>query len=320
MLPDFFIQELQKDYGADAVEAVRSGVSERRVTSLRVNTLLSSADEVCAVLTEAGIDFQPVPWFADAFVLPNAQVSDLWELDIYKQGKIYLQSLSSVLPALAIAPQAGEDVLDMCAAPGGKTTLMAALRGGGRGITACELHAPRAEKLQHNLQKQGVTNVNVMCTDARRLDSWFSFDKVLLDAPCSGSGTIWMDDPKLEKRFNTGLLAKVRKQQTALLSKALEVVKPGGYLLYSTCSVLKCENEEQVNAALKKASKNGSYKFVPLKLAGAEFADATQMGESGAATCADVIPTLPSTIDEALTVCPTRYYEGFFACKIMRIS
>ncbi len=320
MLPDFFIQELEKDYGADAVEAVRSGVSERRVTSLRVNTLLSSADEVCSALTEAGVEFQPVPWFADAFVLPNAQVRDLWDLDIYKQGKIYLQSLSSMLPALAIAPQAGEDVLDMCAAPGGKTTLMAALRGGGRGITACELHTPRAEKLQHNLQKQGVTNVNVMCTDARRLDSWFSFDKVLLDAPCSGSGTIWRDDSKLEKRFNPGLLAKVRKQQTALLSKALEVVKPGGYLLYSTCSVLKCENEEQVNAALNKASKNGSYKFVPLKLAGAEFADATQMGESGAATCVDVIPTLPSTIDEALTVCPTHNYEGFFACKIMRIS
>lgn len=317
-LPAFFFEALQEHYGAEEIDAITAGVSERRASSLRVNSLLGEHVEVLSALDDAGIEHTPVSWYNEAFLLPQAAPHDLWELDIYKQGKIYLQSLSSMLPALALQPKPDEDILDMCAAPGGKTTLMAALRDAGRGITACELHAPRAEKLQHNLDMQGATNVNVMCTDARRLDSWFSFDKVLLDAPCSGSGTIWLGDAKLQKRFNPGLFAKVRKQQAALLSKALELVKPGGALLYSTCSVLKQENEEQVNTALKKARKSGSYKIIPVTLNGASFASAT----STAADAADpgVIPTLPSTIEGALTVCPTRSYEGFFACKIMRLA
>ncbi len=318
-LPAFFREALQEHYGAEEIEAITAGVRDRRTSSLRVNTLLGEHAEVLAALDAAGIEHLPVSWYDEAFLLPQAAPRDFWELDVYQQGKIYLQSLSSMLPALALNPKADEDILDMCAAPGGKTTLMAALRGAGRGITACELHAPRAEKLQHNLSVQGATNVNVMCTDARRLDSWFSFDKVLLDAPCSGSGTIWLGDAKLDKRFNPGLLAKVRKQQAALLSKALELVKPGGTLLYSTCSVLKQENEEQVNAALKKAKRNGSYKIVPVTLNDASFEPATS-ADATAAADPGVIPTLPSSIEDALTVCPTRSYEGFFACKILRLA
>ena len=95
-----------------------------------------------------------------------------------------------MIPPLVLAPRQGETVLDMAAAPGGKTTQMAALSGNAALITACEKNRIRAERMQFNLQRQGATRVSVMVEDARRLDDLFSFDRILLDAPCSGSGTI----------------------------------------------------------------------------------------------------------------------------------
>lgn len=303
LLPSFFVEQLEENYEPADVERVIAGVAARRRTTLRANASRSTAGDIAAALDNAGIAHEPVSWYGDAFVLAEGTTaSDLWELPAYEAGELYLQSLSSMIPALVIAPEAGDEICDMCAAPGGKTTQMSALGGKGCYITACEMNAPRAEKLRYNLEKQGSRGVNVMQVDARKLDSFLMFGKVLLDAPCSGSGTIFAGDPKLAKRFNPGLLAKCRKQQAALLAKALQVVKPGGTLVYSTCSVLKCENEDQVSAAFEKLGRRAAnYHVEPIEFAGIED-----------------IPTLPSTIEGALTVCPTELYEGFFACKITR--
>ena len=116
----------------------------------------------------------------------------------------------------------------MCAAPGGKTTQISALTGGEARITACEMHVPRAERLEFNLARQGARNVTVMRVDARRLDDYFSFDQILVDAPCSGSGTLDAADPKMPKRFTPTLVEKSVKAQRALLAKALRLLKPGG--------------------------------------------------------------------------------------------
>ena len=302
LLPEFFLTQLTEDYSPEDAERIIAGVATRRKTTLRANASLSTRDEVAAVLDEAGIAYAFVPWYADGFILDTATPRDLWELPAYEDGKLYLQSLSSMIPALVMQPSAGDEICDMCAAPGGKTTQMSAMGGKGCYITACEMNLPRAEKLEYNLAKQGSRGVNVMKIDARNLDSFLMFGKVLLDAPCSGSGTIYAADPKLTKRLNPGLLTKCRKQQGKLLAKALQVVKPGGTLVYSTCSVLKSENEDQVNAALSKLGRRAvNYRIESIEIAGGED-----------------IPTLPSTIDGALTVCPTELYEGFFACKIVR--
>ena len=165
------------------------------------------------------------------------------------------------------------------------------------------MHAPRADKLQHNLDKLGVRNVTVMRTDARRLDDFFSFDRVLLDAPCSGSGTLRVSDPKLAKRFTPQLIEKSRKSQAALLDKALAVVKPGGVVVYSTCSVLACENEDAVKAALQRARKKGVFELQPVELHGA----------------AD-LPLLPTALEGALCLAPTELYEGFFVAKLKRMA
>lgn len=302
-LPTFFEPLLSEQYGADDVRRIIDGCAVPRAVTLRANTLKTSRRAVAEALDDAGIAWSAVPWYDDAFVIEDARENAIRDLGLYGEGLVYLQSLSSMLPALALGARAGEDVCDLCAAPGGKTTQIAALSGGGALITACEMHAPRAEKLEYNLRKQGASNVTVMRVDARRLDEFFSFDRILLDAPCSGSGTLRIGASNLHRRFTPELVRKSCKTQRALLDKGLSLLKPGGTLVYSTCSVLRCENEDVVNEALARAKRKGSFEIRPIAF-----------GNHPA------LPLLPTAIDGCLTLCPTRLYEGFFIAKIARTA
>lgn len=317
-LPAFLAQEIDKRYPADTCERIFRGFAEarERPVTLRANTLRATREEVARELDAAGIGHEGVAWYDDAFILNDARERAVWDLSLYREGKVYLQSLSSMIPPLALAPRGGADVLDMCAAPGGKTAEMAALAPGAH-LTACEMSAPRAEKLTFNLNKLGVTAVNVMRTDARRLDEFFSFDQILLDAPCTGSGTVRAGDAKAAVRITEKLLAKVTRSQRSLLDRALTVLKPGGVLVYSTCSILPQENEEQVMAALKR---HRDCEVMPLTGALAEdaparpataqaIADAVERGE---------LPLLANGLAGTLTICPTRLYEGFYIAVIRK--
>lgn len=302
-LPEFLTQRVSEAYAPDVAREVFDGLraaNERPVT-FRANTLKASAEEVASALAEAGIAAEPVPWYPDAFVASGIRERELWGLDIYRAGGIYLQSLSSMLPPLVLKPRPRADVLDMCAAPGGKTSQLSALSGGEARIMACELNAPRAEKLEYNLAKMGVRNTQVLRTDARRLDEFFSFDQVLLDAPCTGTGTVRAGDERAGKRITPQLLAKVTKSQAALLDRGLTVLKPGCTLIYSTCSILPAENEDIVRAALKR---HKDCELAPIAL------------PDGAL---EAIPRLPCRLEEgALTVRPTRLFEGFFLAAIKK--
>ena len=302
-LPEFLEPLLAQQYSDADIERILKGYRAQRNVTLRANTLSSSKDEVASKLDNAGIAWSGVDWFADAFVLENARERQIWDLPIYDEGKVYLQSLSSMLPPIALEALANEDVLDMCAAPGGKTSQIAALTGNRAHLTACEMHAPRADKLEYNLAKLGARNVVVMRTDARRMDEFFRFDRILVDAPCSGSGTLKLDNPNGLARFTPKLIEKSKKSQRALLSKALTLMKPGSTLVYSTCSIREEENESIVRDCLSKVRRQGTFELKPLTFDGIE-----------------TIPTLPSTLDEALTVCPTELYEGFFMVRIERTA
>ena len=302
-LPAFFGQLLAEQYDEENARRILDGCMAQRAVTLRANTLRTTRDEVTRALDDAGIAWRSIGWYEDAFALERAREDAVRALDLYNGGGIYLQSLSSMIPALVLAAQAGDDVCDMCAAPGGKTTQIAALSDGKALITACEMHAPRAERLEYNLKRQGAKNVNVMRVDARRIDDFFSFDRILLDAPCSGSGTLRANDPKMPKRFTPTLIEKSRKSQRALLSKALNLLKPGGTLVYSTCSVLACENEHIVEEALRAASKRGSFGLKPVTLPNASN-----------------LPTLPTSLEGCLALCPNELYEGFFIARIIRTA
>lgn len=300
-LPTFFEPLLRDQYDDADVRRIVAGCSAQRAVTLRVNTLKATREEIVGQLDEAGIAWKGVSWYGDAFLIEGAREDAVRALPAYEGGGVYLQSLSSMIPALVLGAQPGEDVCDMCAAPGGKTSQIAALSNGKALIMACEMHAPRAERLEHNLRKLGVPNTTVMRTDARRLDDFFSFDRILVDAPCSGSGTISTADPRMPKRFTPALVEKSRKAQRALLGKALSLLKPGGTLVYSTCSVLTSENEEIVSEALAKAQRTGAFELKPVQLADAHD-----------------LPVLPTSLEGCLTLCPTDAYEGFFVAEIAR--
>ena len=165
-IPPFLVESLREAYPDDVAERIVGGYADAcsRPVTLRANGLKASTEEVAAALDAHAIAFERVPWYADAFVLgAGVTERDVWELDIYAEGKVYLQSLSSMLPPLVLGPRPRTDVLDMCAAPGGKTSQLAALEPAAH-ITACELSAPRADKLEYNLGKLGARNVQVMRT------------------------------------------------------------------------------------------------------------------------------------------------------------
>lgn len=307
-LPEFFVELLKAQYGEEKAALVCEGCQADRAATLRANTLRATEAEVAAALAEAGIEADKVAWYADAFVLNCGLERQLWDMPLYKEGKVYLQSLSSMLPPLVMELAEGQDVLDMCAAPGGKTSEIAALGQGKLHVTACEMNVPRAEKLEYNLGKQGAKNVIILKQDARRLDDFFSFDRILVDAPCSGSGTVHAHDEKTFKRLTPQLVAKSKKSQKALLDKALKLLKPGGKLVYSTCSVLEEENEDIVRACLREANKKR--KHGPSALYEVEEIVFDGIEE---------LPLLPSTIEGALVLRPTERYEGFFMAKIKRV-
>lgn len=292
-IPQFYKEKLLEQYGIDLTEKIIEGYLKQRVVTLRVNTIKSDKEKIYQKLQQSGIETENVSWYRDAFIIKNVREDEIKKLDIYENGEIYLQSLSSMLPPIILEPKEKENILDMAAAPGGKTTEIAAISQNRAFITACEKNKIRAERLKYNLQKQGIGCVNVMLEDARKLSDFFSFDKILLDAPCSGSGTMSVFD----NNFSKDLIDRSSKTQEELLKKALKILKPGGEVVYSTCSILKQENEE----VLKKILQNNNAEIVPIELV-------------------NDIPLLPTSINGTLCICPTDLYEGFFVAKIRKIK
>ncbi len=295
-IPPFLREQLEAQYGEEGVARIAQGYAARRATTLRVNRLKSDPQTVGEALHAAGVAFEAAPWSEDALILAGASEEAVKALPLYERGEVYLQSLSSMIPPLLLEPQPGENILDMAAAPGGKTTQIAALTGNGAMITACERHAARCEKLRFNLERQGAQRVTVMNIDARQLDELFAFDRILLDAPCSGSGTVQAGSAS-RARFDRETLARVGKMQEALLRKALKLLRPGHEMIYSTCSILAQENESLLTRVLP--------------------------GTQGEIVPVDVgrftgMPLLPVKIPGTLCIAPDALYEGFFVAKIRR--
>lgn len=297
-LPEFLTNELIKQYGEETYNKIIEGYNQKRFTTLRVNTLKAKVSYICSVLSENNIEYEKVNWNNEALIIKNANEIDIKELQIYKNGEIYLQSLSSMIPAIILEPKENEDILDMTAAPGGKTTQIAALTNNKANITACEMNTVRADRLKYNVEKQGATSVTVLKEDSRRLNDYFSFDKILLDAPCSGSGTILLNNERTYKNFSENLVKKTIKSQKDLLKKAIKILKPGHELVYSTCSILKQENENIIKEIIEKGQ-----------------AEVIAINEEKIKNT----PNLESTINGVLTICPNEYYEGFFVARLRKL-
>ena len=297
-IPEFLYHLLIEQYGENITEKIIDGYSQKRPVTLRANTLKTNIEDIKAVFTNLHFTYKEISWYQDALMMENISEEDIKNFDIYKNGEIYLQSLSSMIPPLVLSPKEDENILDMAAAPGGKTTQMLALSKNKSFITACEKNKIRAERLQYNLNKQSANRVNVMIKDARQLDDFFSFDKILLDAPCSGSGTISIFDKKLATTFTEDLVNRSSKVQADLLRKAITLLKSGHEMVYSTCSILAKENEN----ILQKFIDLKQIEILPIDVS--VFTDAT---------------LLPTTIEGTLCICPSDLYEGFFVAKLRKL-
>lgn len=281
--------KLMDEYSNEYLKII-DGYSVNRKTTFRVNNLKSSYEEIKNVLDSNNISYSNISWYKDAFILESA--FDIRKLSIYLEGKIYIQSLSSMIPVIILNPLENESILDMAAAPGSKTTMIASISGNKVRIMANEKDKIRCERLKYNIDKQGVKNVTVINCDALKLDEFFRFDKILLDAPCSGSGTI---NEESIKYFSEKLVNNSSMLQLSLLKKAISLLKVGGELVYSTCSILKEENEN----ILKEVLKDDRVVLERIDLD---------------------VPKLSTDIEETICVCPNEYYEGFFVSKLKRVK
>lgn len=296
MIQEILKQKLINNYGIDDVNDIIESYQNKKIVSLRINTLKTTKENIISILKENNIAYKEISWSSAALIIPNNTEEDLKKLSIYENGLIYLQNLSSQIPPLFLNPQANETVLDMAAAPGGKTTEIAALTNNKAMITAIEKNKIRAQRLQYNIDKLGAKKITILNKDARYLDQFFIFDKILLDAPCTGSGTLNLETMN---NFNEELLNRSLNTQKSLLTEAIKHLKVGGELIYSTCSILKEENEKHILSLLKE---HQNIILVPLTLK-----DTT-------------LELLPSTIEGVLTIKPNKYYEGFFIAKIKKIN
>lgn len=298
-IPEFLYEMLLNEYGKNLAKDIIEGYTSNRPVTFRVNTTKTNVNIIKEKLKNLDIKFREVSWNDKAFIIEDIDINKIKELEIYKNGEIYLQSLSSMIPPIVVDPKEGENILDMAAAPGGKTTQMACMSDNKSMITACEKNKIRAERLKYNLEKQGTFRVTVMLKDARRLDDFFSFDKILLDVPCSGSGTLDLNNDNVEKIFTEELIYRSVKTQKELIKKAVKVLKVNGELIYSTCSVLKEENEKIVEEILK----SGNMEVISID---------RKLFEG--------VPLLPVKLEGTICVCPSELYEGFFVAKLKKVK
>jgi len=210
----------------------------RRCTTLRANTLRGSAEALMRFFRDNAVKYRRVPWYSDAFVLAELRERDVQAWPAYAEGRIYLQNLSSMVPALALGPRPGERVLDLAAAPGSKTTQMAALMANSGSILANDADAIRLERLAYNVRLQGCSIVEVRLGWGEKLGelSPESFDRVLLDVPCSGEGRFIVFEPATSRGWSRKGVTESVRLQKKLIASGTRALKPGGVLVYSTCT------------------------------------------------------------------------------------
>lgn len=305
-IPPLFLERLQKIIPAGKLDGVIRSFSRVLPITVRINLLKIKKEEVLDQLKEAGIEYTRVSWNTDALILAGITSRGVNDLQLIQDGCLYRQALSSMLPVLVLAPKPGERVLDLCAAPGSKTTQIAAMMDNKGELVAVEAVKARFFKLKAVCQLLGAENVSFKITDGRRFRSHELFDKVLVDAPCSSEGRFsTLDKDSLGYWSERKIKEMVRKQRGLLLT-ASRLLKPGGVLVYSTCTFAPEENEGVVDWALRKAE---GLHLETVSLPGVEVYPALAEWEGR-----DLSPE----VKKCVRVLPEEMMEGFFIAKFRK--
>ena len=244
-LPGWLAERWWQELGADRARELTRTVNRPAESALRVNTLRATASEVRARLPVAA---RPAPGLPEGLVLEAP--FDAHGSALFQAGAIMPQSRGSMLVARVLDPASGDRVLDLCAAPGAKTTQLAALMQDTGELLAVERHRGRAEALARTCRRMGASRVRVMRADALSLRPDEGYDRVLVDPPCSGLGTL-QARPDLRWRMGPGAVLQLAAAQRRILAVAAPATAPGGALVYSVCTISRLEGAEVVRWFLR---------------------------------------------------------------------
>ena len=265
LLPQWFIRKITDLLTHKEAEELFKALNTRPLISVRVNTLKAEVKEVVSELAREGKKV-----FISDIVPTILKFEGPYNFDksrLFLEGKIIIQEEAAALASLILGPRPGEVVVDLCAAPGGKTTHIAELMKNKGKIYAFDTNKRRIERMKELIERTGVSIVEIFMRDAReapRILGKEVADRVLVDAPCTSDGTI-MKNPELRWRIIESEVGKFAQLQYELLKAAVKLVKPGGYILYTTCSLLREENEDVIEKLLHKENRteliplNGAY-------------------------------------------------------------
>lgn len=253
-LPELFTKRLQVLLKPEDFNAAMDSFSRERPVFVRRNSNRITDTQIQDTLDRYGIAWQPVEWAAGIFQLEQSRdLRRLQETDLFKTGCLYAQGLSSYLVPLLLDLEPGQTVLDMCAAPGSKSTQIALMLGGCGALHLNEKVRDRFFRLKSNMDLQGCENLTLTMNPG----AWFGrampsfFDRILLDAPCSSEGRFHQSKPDSFKYWKLMKIRECQKKQKKLLRSAVYALKPGGILVYSTCTFAPEENEAVVDWALR---------------------------------------------------------------------
>jgi tRNA (cytosine49-C5)-methyltransferase len=319
-LPEAFLNRTQELFGS--LFPVVRGAFVERPTTFRFNTLKVAKEhtalrrDILADLKKNGIHTAAVPWYTDAYVVTQGNKRALTDSVAYTSGQIYIQSLASMVPPLILLPEAGKKVLDLTAAPGSKTSQIAALMGGQGELVANENNKVRFFKLQHNMQLLGVLDARDAwtCTlrmeDGRFIAKEFPeyFDRVLLDAPCSAEARFVEGERETYGYWKEAKIKEMAYKQWGLLLAAWSMLKPGGTLVYSTCTFAPEENELQITKFLERVGDEA-------EIISARVDGLKALPLSGEWKGKHIDKAVQK---HALRILPTKDIEGFFVAAIRK--
>ena len=246
--PKWLADEFARRLGVEEAEALLEADNGEPPTCAQVNTLKTTAEALAAALKSQGVEAEPHPWLPDCLLLRHT--GSLEGLEEFQQGHFYIQDAAARLAVLAAGPRPGWKVLDACAAPGGKSFAAAVAMGDRGEVVSCDIHPHKEKLIRAGAARLGLTCIRTEVLDGKAYKEEFlnSFDLVIADVPCSGLGII-RKKPDIRYK-DPGPLENLPRVQRAILDNTARYVKPGGVLLYATCTLLERENEDVVRGFL----------------------------------------------------------------------
>ncbi len=254
LLPERFLEKLERLYEPALRQRVLESYARPKSTVFRISPLLGEEEAELDQLQTAGFHVDRVPGPVAAHWIPAAERRALTETNAFREGRLFIQNPSSMLAAQALEASPGERLLDLCAAPGGKTLFLAGELENRGEVIAVELGRGRFFKLRALLETHGATCAKAIHRDGRRLPLEYreAFDRVLVDAPCSSESRFRAGDPDSWQNWSPRKVKDCAQRQKGLLAAGFASLRRGGTLVYSTCSLSPEENEAVVNYALRR--------------------------------------------------------------------